>query len=95
MCVSVWISLTFCHKVPYHKGKAEIDFGGNCLKILGTSVQKKKTNIFDVSGQSLVCKCMDLSDIVPQGSISQKEGWDYFVVIVQFVQELGAKKGQK
>ena len=29
LCVSVWISLTLYHKVPYHKGKAWIEFGGN------------------------------------------------------------------
>ena len=46
------------------------------VKELGTK-KGKKTSIFVVSGQYPVYKCMDLSDIVQQGSILKREGWDW------------------
>ena len=80
----------------YHKWKTGILFGDNCPKHAEIRGKRNgKTNIFLVSRQYLVFKCMDLSKIVLQGSLPERKDWDlvWWLFILEGKQNvMGGKK---
>ena len=65
--------MKFKHKV--YNQKRKVGLGGYSPNSLGIRGQKgAQIGIFLVSRQYLVERCMDLSEIIPQVSIPQRDG---------------------